>query len=142
VLGEATSGRRELFITQTFTRVPPRLDTATAQELARARIRAARTLGFDPRLQAIAQQIADELARGATRDAAYAAVRKPLDQLAPSYKRVASVTTALAELETLDGAALLGDARADDIGVGIAQGPHPDIGDRAIWLVAVLAEKR
>ena len=37
---------------------------------------------------------------------------------------------------------VLGESRVDDIGIGIAQGPHPEIGDGAIWIVVLLAQKR
>ena len=47
----------------------------------------------------------------------------------------------VAELDTLDGKALLGDYKADDIGVGIAQGIHPEIGESAHRIVLLMAER-
>jgi hypothetical protein len=58
-----------------------------------------------------------------------------------SYGRVGSVITAVSEMDTLDGKQLVGDYRPDDIGIGIAQGTHPEIGDGAIWIVILMAEK-
>ena len=61
---------------------------------------------------------------------------------ATSYSRVGSVITAVGDLDTVDGKNLLGDATPDDVGIGIAQGPHPEIGDGAMWIVVLLAQKR
>lgn len=142
VFGDQVSGRRELFITQTFMRVPPRLDVASALDVVRERLVAARPVGVNAKLQAIAQAMADDLARGKTRDEAYPAVRRQVDALGPIYKRVGSVVTAVGELEAVDGATLIGETRPDDVGIGLAQGAHPDIGDNAIWIVVLLAERR
>src|SRR5580704_4165828 len=38
VLGDEISGRRELFVTQVFIRIPPKIDPATVTELVRSRI--------------------------------------------------------------------------------------------------------
>jgi uncharacterized protein YkwD len=141
VLGEEVSGRREMFITQVFTRVPPRLERAHAVELVRQRLHAARPVGVDARLTSVAQDLADGLAAGKTREALWPAAKKKLDAGNTSYARVASVITAMTELDTLDGKQLLGDSKADDVGIGIAQGTHPEIGDGAIWLVVLVAEK-
>jgi hypothetical protein len=58
-----------------------------------------------------------------------------------AYARIGSVVSAVAELDGIDGKSLLGDYKPDDIGVGIAQGDHPDIGDGAIWIVVLMAER-
>jgi hypothetical protein len=142
VFGEEVSGRKEIFITQVFTRVPPKVDPSKAAELIRAKIAAVQAIGVDPKLVSIAQQLADQLAAGKPRDAAYATVRRQVDALGGSYLRVGSVITAASDLDSVDGKGLLGDSRVDDIGVGIAQGTHPEIGDGAIWIVVLLAQKR
>ena len=144
VFGDEVSGRREIFITQVFTRVPPKIDPAQASVLVEQRITGAVTkpIGNDARLAAIAQQLADALAAGKTRDQAYPLVKRQVDALGAMYARVGSVITAAAELETLDGKSLIGDSVVDDIGVGVAQGPHPEIGDGAMWIVVLLGQKR
>jgi uncharacterized protein YkwD len=142
VFGDEVSGRREIFITQVFTRVPPKIDVARTTETVRQRIAAARPVANSARLSAIAQQLADALASGKTRDQAYPLVKKQVDGLGAVYSRVGSVITAASELDSIDGRGLIGDAKPDDVGIGIAQGMHPDIGDNAIWIVLLLAEKR
>jgi uncharacterized protein YkwD len=142
VFGDEISGRREIFITQVFTRVPPRIDSAKAADLIGSKINAVKKVGVNVKLAAIAQQLASELATGKTREQAYPAVKRQVDALGNLYLRVGSVITAASDVDSLDGADLLGDAKPDDIGVGIAQGIHPDIGDGAIWVVVLLAQKR
>jgi len=35
----------------------------------------------------------------------------------------------------------VGQYHPDDIGVGIAQGTHPEIGEGAVWIVILMAER-
>jgi uncharacterized protein YkwD len=142
VFGEEVSGRREIFITQVFTRVPPKIDPAKATELIHQKIAAVKPVGLDAKLVSIAQQLADQLAAGKSREQAYPQVKRQVDALGNVYSRVGSVITAASELDSLDGLSILGDARPDDVGIGIAQGVHPEIGEGAIWIVVLLAQKR
>jgi uncharacterized protein YkwD len=140
IYGEEVSGRREIFITQVFTRVPPILDPATVAKVVHQRIHAIRPVGEDPQLAGIAQDLAAGLARGLTGEAAYAPLKARIDALGRRYARVGSVITTTASVDMVDGASLLGDATPDDIGVGIAQGPHAEIGDGAIYVVVLLGK--
>lgn len=142
VFGDEVSGRREIFITQVFTRVPPKVEPAKAAEIVAQKINAAKPVASSARLAAIAQQLADQLAAGKTRDQAYPTVKKQVDALGSMYARVGSVITAAADLDSIDGGSLLGETKTDDIGVGVAQGSHPEIGDGAMWIVVLLAQKR
>ncbi|CAN5876859.1 hypothetical protein BH11MYX3_BH11MYX3_27610 [soil metagenome] len=145
VFGDDVSGRREIFITQVFTRVPPKIDPGSALVRVQQRLvqaAAPRQIGTSVRLSAIAQQLSDALAAGKTRDQAYPLVKKQVDSLGAIYARVGSVITAAADLDTLDGKSLIGDSVVDDIGIGIAQGPHPEIGEGAMWVVILMAQKR
>jgi uncharacterized protein YkwD len=142
VFGDEVSGRKEIFITQVFTRVPPKVDPAKTAEQIRQKLIAVKPMNVNGQLVAIAQQLADQLAAGKTREQAYPLVRKQVDALGNIYTKVGSVITAAAEIDSLDGASILGDARPDDIGIAIAQGSHPEIGDKAIWIVVLLAHKR
>jgi uncharacterized protein YkwD len=143
VFGEDISGLREMFITQVFTRVPPKIVPARAVEIVRQKLVAVRSmLLHTPMLAQLAQQMADGLAAGESRDEAYLAIKPPIGRLGKSYQRVGSVIAATADLDTIDGAGLVGDAAVDDIGIGIAQGPHPEIGEDAIWVVVLLATHR
>jgi hypothetical protein len=141
--GDEVSGRREMFITQVFTRVPPKIDRSAAVELLRQKLVTARPeLVHQPVLSGVAQQVADALAVGEPSDTASQRIKRELDGFNRIYQRFASVITATDDLETLDGGGLVGDKAADDIGIGIAQGPHPELGNNAIWIVVLLANRR
>ena len=145
VLGEELEGgRRELFVTQVFTRIPPKVDPklviATVQQRIISTVH--KPLGTNPKLAASAQRLADELAGGKTQAQAYPLVAKQIEALGNVYARVGSVITAAGDLDTIDGKSLLGDGIVDDIGIGVAQGPHPEIGEGAVWIVVLMAQKR
>ncbi|HMG21655.1 MAG TPA: hypothetical protein VK607_10075, partial [Kofleriaceae bacterium] len=142
-LGEEISGRREMYITQVFTRVPPKLDPAVASETLRQKVAAAnRVVSRSTTLQEIAQQFAEALAAGRSREDAYQLVRRRLDGVGKLYQRFGTVITATGNLDVLDGAALVGDSVVDEVAVGVAQGVHPDIGEGAFWIVLLLANRR
>lgn len=141
IYGDDVSGRREMFVTQVFIRVPPKVDPASAAELVRARINEVRPVVVNAKLASAAQLLADGLAAGKSRDSLWPRVRKQIDSLGAQYARVGSVITAVGELDTVDGKELVGDYKPDDIGIGIAQGTHPDIGENAVWIVVLMAER-
>lgn len=140
--GDGVSGRREMFITQVFTRVPPPFNLTQATELVHHKLAAARPVPMVAALDRLAQQFAEGLAAGKTADAAYQAISGQFGLLGKFYQRVGSVITAVSDLDSVDGAGLVGGGAVDELGVGIAQGPHPQLGDRAIWIVVLLASRR
>ena len=142
VFGSEVSGRRELFITQVFTRVTPPIDAQRAAVEVFGKLAAVQPVSNSAQLTSIAQQLADAVSRGQTREQAYPAVKRQVDALGAVYSRVGSVITAVAELDAIDGPALFGTGTISDVGIGVAQGPHSEIGERAIWIVVLLAQKR
>jgi uncharacterized protein YkwD len=141
VLGEEVSGRREMFLTQVFIRIPPKVEAAQVADTVRQRISKVRPVVANPKLQSIAQELAEGLVAGKSREALWPGARKKLDAMNTAYARVGSVVSAVAELDSIDGASLVGDYKPDDIGVGVVQGSHPDIGEGAIWIVILMAER-
>jgi uncharacterized protein YkwD len=140
LFGDEISGQRELFVTQVFIRIPPTIDVPRVRDDVRALLRKARpNLSADPDLETAAQGLADDLAHGAPLDEARARATHKLD--GRKYARVGSVVTAVAELDTLSAESLLGSDAINLAGVGIAQGPHPELGDKAIWVVLLLGER-
>lgn len=140
LFGDEISGQRELFVTQVFIRIPPTVDAPRVKDAVRALIKRARPgLGDDADLDKVAQSLADDLAHGAALDDARKRATRKLD--ARRYARVGSVVTAVAEVESLTAEALLGQNPINLAGIGLAQGPHPELGDKAIWLVLLLAER-
>jgi len=141
VLGEEVSGRREMFLTQVFIRIPPKVERDKAADLVRDRINAVKPVSVNVKLAAVAQELADGLAAGKTRESLWPGARRKLDTMNAAYARVGSVISAVADIETVDGKQLVGDYKVDDIGVGVAQGNHPEIGEGAVWIVVLMAEK-
>jgi uncharacterized protein YkwD len=141
VLGKEVAGRREMFLTQVFIRIPPKVEPAQIADVVRQRIDQVRPVVLDAQLQSVAQALAEGLAAGKTRDSLWPSARKKLDQMNTAYAKVGSVISAVADMDALDGKSLVGDYKPDDIGVGIAQGNHPEIGEGAIWVVVLMAER-
>jgi uncharacterized protein YkwD len=140
-LGDDVGGRRELFVTQVFIRIPPKIDAARVAAVVEQQLDTVRAVKRNPKLTATAQQLADGLAAGKSRDSLWPAASHQLDALGNQYARVGSVITAVSELDSLDGKQLVGDYKPDDVGIGIAQGMHPDIGEGAIWIVILMGER-
>ena len=140
-LGDDVGGRRELFVTQVFIRIPPKVDAARVASVVEQQLDTVRKVKRNAKLTATAQQLADGLAAGKSRDSLWPAASHQLDALGNQYARVGSVITAISELDSLDGKELVGDYKPDDVGIGIAQGMHPEIGEGAIWIVILMGER-
>src|SRR5262249_57872408 len=69
--GDGASGRREMFITQVFTRVPPPFNLTQAAATVRQKLATARPLPVVDALDRLAQQLAEGLAPGKTPEAAH-----------------------------------------------------------------------
>lgn len=141
--GEEISGQHELFITEVFTYIPAKIDPASAVELVRRKLAIARrTMVNTPQLRLLAQQLAEAVAAGKSIEAAHDTMRTKLEGVDRRYQRVDNVVATAADLDGFDPAGVVGDAPWDEAGIGIAQGPHPDFGDSAIWIVILLANRR
>ena len=142
VLGDEISGRRELLVTQVFIRIPPKLNVAEAASTIANKLNAVRAMKRDGALERSAQILAEKLASGQSREQAWPSVKRDLEQLGSKYRRVGSVVTVVTELAATEGATLLGEYRPSDVGIGLAQGTHPELGEAAIWLVLLMGEAR
>lgn len=141
-LGDHVSASsHELFVTQVFIRIPPKIDPQSVAEQVHQKIDHVRAVHIDSELAASAQQLASGLAAGKSRDSLWSGAKKQLDELGSRYARVGSVITAVVDTDTIDGASLIGDYKPDSIGVGIAQGTHPELGDGAVWIVVLMGER-
>jgi uncharacterized protein YkwD len=140
--GDDTAGQRALLVTEVFSRVSPIIDRAKALDIVTQKLVAARKMAVDPQLSQIAGSVATSLAAGKTRDEVWPDVRRRLDAFGRSFGKVGSVITAVSDLDGLDAKPLIGDYKPDAMGVGVAQGPHPEIGDNAVWIVVLFAQKR
>lgn len=141
-LGAEIGGRRELFVTQMFRRIPPPIEPAAAQAAVRSRLHAAARFSDDAELDRIAGQFAARLAAGADSDAATREGRAALGAVSARFSRVASMVTAIVDTEGLDARAVLAGGGFTHVGVGVAQGPHPELGPGALHVVVLLAQAR
>jgi uncharacterized protein YkwD len=142
VFGEEVAGRREMFVTQMFLRVQPRVDVDVARRTLATRIHQARGLASDPTLGAVAQAFAQEVAGGAADDAAAARATARLRRQHARFDSVTTVASTVADIDAFDAADALADtggAAFTHFGVGVAQGDHPVIGEGAVYIVVLLA---
>jgi uncharacterized protein YkwD len=142
VFGEAVAGRGEMFVTQVFIRVTPKIDPVAVTEQVRTAITNVKALGADKTLDTVARELADALARGEDRKAASARASKSLEKLGGKYAKVGSVITTVADLDALDAKNQVGDTIATHVGIGIAQGTHEELGEGAIFVVLLLGVAR
>jgi uncharacterized protein YkwD len=142
VFGEEVAGRREMFVTQVFIRVTPKIDPVAVTAQVREAITDVKALGADKTLDTVAKDLADALARGEDRKAASAKASKALEKLGGKYAKVGSVITTVADLDALDAKNLVGDSIATHVGIGIGQGTHDELGEGAIFVVLLLGIAR
>jgi uncharacterized protein YkwD len=142
VFGEEVAGRREMFVTQVFTRVSPTVDPDDVAADLRIALGKVRTLGDDTALDRVAVQYARDLAAGVASKEASARASKSLEGMSQRYRRIGSVVTTVSDLEALDAASLIEGAVATHVGIGIAQGSHEELGEGAIYVVLLVAVER
>ncbi len=141
--GDVDTGQRETFVTELFTRPAPAFDHDQAIATVRTKLLSVLPSSTAAaRLDQLAQQLADRLVTGESTDVAYQALRGEIDALNATYERPGKAITVVADLDRTDVRALLGGMTAAEFGLGIAQGPHPQVGDYAVWVVIVLANRR
>lgn len=139
--GEVIGGLREVYVTQVFILIPPKADRAAL--IARIeRDMAGRRLVRDGELASVAQRIASELAAGKSTQAASALLDRLMPGLAPRFRSVGSAIAATASPEALDLAALAKGAAGRFVGVGVAQGRHPELGENTVWVVLLYGVAR
>lgn len=141
-LGEEVADRRELFVTQVFIRVPPPIDPVIAQARVREQLRVVRNFQDNAALDQIASAYAAALASGVPHADAAKRASRSLDGVAARFTRVASMVTALSDVDAVDAAAFLDGAQFTHVGVGVAQGDHADLGPGALHVVVLLAIAR
>jgi uncharacterized protein YkwD len=147
VLGREVNGKRELYVTQLFFRVPPRIPLAQAHQQAVGALVAARKaagvaeLRADVDLEDIAQDLARDLARGDNKDAAARRADQRTEKLASRYSSIITVVVVVGDPTTFTDDSVL-DGRARHYGLGLAQGNHPELGQDAFYVVVLLARPR
>ncbi|RMH43065.1 MAG: hypothetical protein D6689_06245 [Deltaproteobacteria bacterium] len=140
--GRGEAGERALFVTQLFIRIPPAVDPTVARARIRARIERRTRLRRDERLEAIAQRFARDVASGVPAERAAKRSQAALDRLAADFAAVTTIANAVADVDGFPLASVQKEASMTHFGVGIAQGRHPQIGDRALFVVVLVGQRR
>ena len=141
-LGDNATGQRELFVTQVFTRVPPKIDSSQVQKDLTADIKAASTLAPDADLTAIAQAFAKDIASGRSNEDAAKRSAGGLDKLSQRFRRVTTIVNPVSDISTFPIDAVNKDKGMTHYGVGLVQGNHEMIGEGAIFVVVLIGQKR
>ncbi len=141
-VGAEVGGRRELFVTQMFRRVPPPMDAPATVAAIRTRLHGAGRFGDDAELDRIAADFARQLAAGADPSIVSRQASAALGRVSSRYSRVASMVTAVSEVSALDAAAILAGTTFTHVGIGVGQGDHPELGPGALHVVVLLAQAR
>lgn len=141
VLGEDVAGRRELFVTQLFTRRTAPIDRGAVHEQVRARVKAARGIDEDARLSQVAQELAAGLAGGRTTAEVSQVASRRLGGMNLPYAKVTTVVTTVAALDAFEPQKSLKDSSIRAFGAGVSQGDHEVMGEDAIHIVLLLGHK-
>jgi uncharacterized protein YkwD len=141
VLGEEVAGRRELFVTQVFTRVPPHVSTGEALRQLHVKMGQRKVSGDEP-LSRLAQEYADALMTGEPAAQISTRMSKKLDSFAPRFRKVTTSVIAVADVDAFDAQQAIGDPAVTSYGMGLARGPHAELGDDALFIVLLLAVAR
>ena len=100
---------------------------------------------LDTALERVAREFAAKLAAGAKVDDVWPEMESHLSQVDRKYVKFRYSVTKLSALDALPRdrmvEKLLNGQTADDIGVAVAQAPHPEVGNGAIWVVVVYGEE-
>lgn len=127
------------FAAEFFIHLGPKIDPARVARSLRDSLPSALTR--DPDLASIAQESADNLAAGKSSDEVLALETSRIREIERRYAKLHHTITGVADVADVDVHALLGGFPADDVGVGVAQGTHPELGDGAVWIVVMTGEK-
>jgi uncharacterized protein YkwD len=148
VLGDDISGRPELYVTQLFYRVPPRLDRKAGLAAARRAIAEKRKaagvgeVASDRGLDEVAQRLADGLVKAPDRkDELAARAGRELDKFGDRYTEVTTVLTVVGDPADLEPEGVA-DGQMRAYGLGMAQGDDPSMGENAIFVVIIFARGR
>jgi uncharacterized protein YkwD len=139
-------GHRIAYLTEVFTKKLPRVDPEAVREELHSRIArkradgVARSMARDSQLEEVAQTYVRALvaSNGALSNTqSYILVRR----LQRSYREINILSAAKADpLEMVESPEIVG--KADRLGIGVAEGAHPLLGNHAIYVVILLGTRR
>lgn len=149
VVEEAEGERHAFLATEVFIQIPRRVDPGTsARELVRKvnqrrQARGAEPVAFDEGLSRMAQQTVNRfLQQGLPQADAVGALNRELEPYGLAYRRVAVLFAATTSIDETAAMEPLLDPSVRVLGVGVAQGDHPEIGHTALVTIVVMGWPR
>lgn len=127
------------FAVEVFVHLGPRIDPILVVRDLRGKLPT--TVKNDADLTSIAQEFAERLAAGESSEEAWPAMQSRVTEIERRYTKIHRMITAVADVADVDAKALIGTFPGDAVGVGVAQGTHPALGDGAVWIVVMLGEE-
>lgn len=131
-----------MFVTQVFTRVPPRLGAAEAARNLHAKIVERGGVADDAELSRVAQQYADAIVAGEPPKQVSARLSPKLDAFAKRYSRVVTSVIAIGDVEMFSAKDAISETGFNHYGLGVGVAPHAEFGDYALYVVLLLATAR
>ena len=140
-LGGEVAGRRELFVTQLFIRLPPPIDYRQARQQVTDMVRRVRALDEDRELSLVAQELAEGVAGGQTPADGSRTAGQRLAVLRLPYGKVTTQITTLADVAAFEADPSLKSRTLVAYGLGVAQGDHDVMGEHAITVVLLFGHR-
>jgi uncharacterized protein YkwD len=142
MLGGEVAGRRELFVTQLFIRLPAPIDRRQVRDdVTQVIKKRRRQLDEDRELSLIAQELAESVASGATPTDASQGAGKRLAVMRLPYSKVTTQISTVADVTSFVPDSSLDDRSLAAFGLGVAQGDHDVIGESAIHIVLLFGHQ-
>ena len=141
-LGGEVAGRREMFVTQVFTRVPPPITLIEARQRLHAKIARRGGVSQEEPLSVLAQRYAEGLMDERPAAEMAGETAEKLDAFGARFRKVTTSVMAVADIESFDAKEAIADEDVTHYGLGVAQGEHEDLGEQTLFIVLLLAQAR
>ncbi len=139
-LGEQVANRRELYVTQLFTRVPPKISLSAVRAKIENKVQSNRNLVHDPRLSKLAAGYVTEIARGVPPAQVSLVSQERQSSIQRAFRGLTTMTTTVEDIETFDIRQATENRSMSHYGLAVARGASS--GRPTFHIVVILAETR
>ena len=141
ILGAEVAGRREIFVTQLFIRLPSRIDHRQTRDEVADIVKRVRPLDEDRELSLVAEELAEDVAGGLKPADAAARASQRMATMRLPYSKVTTQVSTVSDLAAFRPSSSLSAPSLAAFGVGVAQGDHDVVGEAAIHIVLVFGHQ-
>ena len=131
----AAAGSGDVYASVQYLAIPPPIDVEQARRAVISHLVRVRHVVVDLELADVAQRFARGLVAGRTEAELYEELKPRIDEAGRRYANISYAVSRAQVLDMVRSEKLIGAEQVDDIGVGVAQGDHPELGRRTIWTV-------